>query len=121
MNLADTYKAAGVTIYSIGYALGTSTKCTTGDYGPWIPAQAKKMSGSTVTQIAIPAHWCDPDSAASVTLDNKVTYKVENTLCKHRADVGDESGRAAPRSTPTTPSRTSRRPAPSTTSPPVAT
>ena len=92
MNLADTYKAAGVTIYSIGYALGTSTKCTTGDYGPWIPAQAQKKSGTTVTQVAIPAHWCDPDSTASVTLDNKVTYKIENTLCKHTADVGNEVG-----------------------------
>ena len=63
-----------------------------GDYGPWIPAQAQMKSGNKVTQIAIPAHWCDPDSTASVTLDNKVTYKVENTLCKHRADVGDEVG-----------------------------
>ena len=71
MNLADAYKAAGVTIYSIGYALGTSTKCTTGDYGPWIPAQAKMTSGSTITQVAIPAHWCDRDSTRHVTLDSK--------------------------------------------------
>jgi len=88
-NLATTYKAAGVTIYSIGYALGSSTACTTGDYGPWIPAQAKIMSGTTVTQKAIPAHWCDRDSTANVQIGTN-TY-TENTRCYHKADVGNES------------------------------
>ena len=108
MNLANTYKAAGVTIYSIGYALGSRRH--TGDYG-LIPRRRNKSQ----EQID-PGALVRPRQHRSVTLDNKVTYKVENTLCKHRADVGNESGRAAPRSTPTTRSRTSRRPATSTTS-----
>ena len=32
INLANTYKAAGVTIYSIGYALGSNVNCTSGDF-----------------------------------------------------------------------------------------
>ena len=83
-NLATAYKAAGVTIYSIGYALGNNTPCTRGSYGPWITAQAKKGK-----QIAIPAHWCDRDSTASVTLSGKTS--VENTLCVHKADQANES------------------------------
>ena len=90
-DLAQDYKDEGIRIYSIGYALGSSTKCTTGDYGPWIPAQAQMKSGSTVTQVAIPAHWCDRDSSAQVTLDNKVSYDTEKDLCYHKADVGNES------------------------------
>jgi hypothetical protein len=32
INVADAAKAAGTTIYSIGYALGNSVKCTAGDF-----------------------------------------------------------------------------------------
>jgi Flp pilus assembly protein TadG len=32
VNVASAAKAAGTTIYSIGYALGTSVKCTAGDF-----------------------------------------------------------------------------------------
>ena len=32
INLANTYKAAGVTIYSIGYDLGSNVKCTAGEW-----------------------------------------------------------------------------------------
>ena len=32
VNLANTYKNQGVTIYSIGYALGGSVDCTAGDF-----------------------------------------------------------------------------------------
>jgi putative Flp pilus-assembly TadE/G-like protein len=88
-NLATAYKAAGVTIYSIGYALGTNTPCTGGSYGPLIPAQTQIKKNGTVTQIAIPQHWCDRDSTASVTISGKTS--VENTLCVHKADQVTES------------------------------
>jgi hypothetical protein len=51
INLATTYKAAGTTIYSIGYALGNK-KCTSGDW-PYIKA-------GTVNGKFVPAHYCDP-------------------------------------------------------------
>jgi hypothetical protein len=54
INLANTYKAQGVTIYSIGYALGSNVACTAGKW-PWIAAVA-----ATKTKPAVPAHWCDP-------------------------------------------------------------
>ena len=88
MALADTYKAAGVTIYSIGYALGTSTECTAGEYGPWIPAQAQIKSGSKVTQVAIPAHWCDRDSNATVKVGTKTDN--EKDFCYHTASGGGD-------------------------------
>jgi Flp pilus assembly protein TadG len=46
IDLANAYKAAGTTIYSIGYALGSNVACTSGDMGIWVPA-TKKVS----------AHW----------------------------------------------------------------
>jgi Flp pilus assembly protein TadG len=93
-NLAASYKAAGVTIYSIGYALGTNKECTHGTYGPWIakvPAVAAvpptynkkgKMTdpGSPGTP-EIPAHWCDRDSTALVVVNG--TTVVEKNQCKH--------------------------------------
>ena len=58
INLAASYKTAGTTIYSIGYALGNK-KCTAGDW-PYIAAvPAVKKNGKIVTE-AVPAHWCDP-------------------------------------------------------------
>jgi Flp pilus assembly protein TadG len=91
INLAAGYKSADIQIYSIGYALGSSTRCTGGEYGPWIPAQAVQKSGNKVTQVAIPAHWCDRDSSAWVTLDNKVSYDTESDLCYHKADRVNET------------------------------
>jgi Flp pilus assembly protein TadG len=38
INVANAYKAAGTTIYSIGYALGSDVKCTRGDFGVWVDA-----------------------------------------------------------------------------------
>jgi Flp pilus assembly protein TadG len=87
-NLADAYKADGVTIYSIGYALGTNTKCTVGDYGPWIAATAQIKTNGTITQPAIPAHWCDRDSSIT-TVINGNTVK-EKDRCYHKADVSTE-------------------------------
>jgi Flp pilus assembly protein TadG len=100
MDLADSYKAAGVTIYSIGYALGTSTECTAGKYGPWIPAQKQIKSSGKVTQVAIPAHWCDRDSDADIldTSKSYTAYHTESTLCEHKASGGgnelDSRGRS---------------------------
>ena len=78
-----------MTIYSIGYALGNNTPCTAGSYGPWIPLQAQIGKGKNVTQVQIPAHWCDRDSTASVTVSGKTS--VEKTRCVHKADQANES------------------------------
>jgi len=87
-NLADSYKAAGVTIYSIGYALGSNKPCTTGDYGPWIPATAQIKTNGVVTQPAIPAHWCDRDSSITTVINGNNVK--EKDRCYHKADVNDE-------------------------------
>lgn len=66
INVANTYKAQGVTIYSIGYALGNSgagIACTAGDW-PTIAATADVWNKKH-TQIitpGVPAHPCDPAS-----------------------------------------------------------
>jgi hypothetical protein len=69
-NVASGIKASGVTIYSIGYALGTSTKCTAGKWEV-IPA-VKNQYG----QIITPARNCNP--------------AVDGT-CDHSADDHNES------------------------------
>jgi hypothetical protein len=56
INLANSYKLAGTTIYSIGYDLGDDVDCTAGQY-PWIKAVTTKKNGKTTT---VAAHWCDP-------------------------------------------------------------
>jgi Flp pilus assembly protein TadG len=58
INLANQYKSQGVTIYSIGYALGSNTLCTGGDFGPDIPA-VRDSSGNIIT----PRHPCTPFTA----------------------------------------------------------
>jgi Flp pilus assembly protein TadG len=62
INLANTYKAAGTTIYSIGYALGNKN-CTQGDW-PYIDAvDAVWNKGHTkIITPAVPGHYCDPDN-----------------------------------------------------------
>jgi Flp pilus assembly protein TadG len=54
IDLAGTYKSQGVTIYSIGYALGNKY-CTAGGFGPNIPA-VRDGSGHIIT----PAKPCTP-------------------------------------------------------------
>ena len=56
INLAKDYKAAGTTIYSIGYALGDKN-CTQGDW-PYIAAEWNDKH----TKIITPAHYCDPSN-----------------------------------------------------------
>jgi Flp pilus assembly protein TadG len=77
INVADNIKAAGTTIYSIGYALGSNTKCTGGGW-TWIDAvpAVKNKKGQIITP-AIPAHYCDP--------------AVDDEDCKHRASDHNES------------------------------
>ena len=60
VNLADAYKAEGMTIYTIGYALG-NLDCTAGQW-PWIKAVAAKKKRGKVVRPAVPAHWCDPSA-----------------------------------------------------------
>ncbi len=69
INLANQYKSQGVTIYSIGYALGSNTLCTGGDFGPDIPA-VRDSSGNIIT----PRHPCTPFTAG----------------CYHKADQQNE-------------------------------
>jgi Flp pilus assembly protein TadG len=59
ISLAAGYKAAGTTIYSIGYALGNKN-CTSGRW-PYIAAtQDVKDRNGKVTKKGVPAHYCDP-------------------------------------------------------------
>jgi Flp pilus assembly protein TadG len=69
INLANQYKTEGVTIYSIGYALGSNTLCTGGDFGPDVPAVRDRF-GNIVT----PKHPCTPFTAG----------------CYHKADQQNE-------------------------------
>src|SRR6478672_10522892 len=69
INLANQYKSEGVTIYSIGYALGSNTLCTGGDFGPDVPA-VRDSSGNIIT----PRHPCTPFTAG----------------CYHKADQQNE-------------------------------
>ena len=64
INLASGYKAAGTTIYSIGYALGNKN-CTAGDW-PYIKT-VDAIWNSSHTKIltpAVPGHYCDPDKSS---------------------------------------------------------
>ena len=94
---SPTLKAQGVTIYSIGYALGTNKKCTAGDWEE-IPAEYNKK-GKLI------------DARAPVRSRSR----------RHAARTRRTTTTRARRSTPTTPSRTSHRRAASTTSRPAAT
>lgn len=58
INLAASYKAEGMTIYTIGYALG-DLDCTAGRW-PWINAVAAKKKKGRIVAPAVPGHWCDP-------------------------------------------------------------
>jgi Flp pilus assembly protein TadG len=69
VDVANTYKGQGVTIYSIGYALGNSVKCTGGKFGPDVPA-VKDKNGNIIT----PQHPCTPFTAG----------------CYHKADQQNE-------------------------------
>jgi Flp pilus assembly protein TadG len=69
INVANGYKAQGVTIYSIGYALGSNVNCTGGDFGPDIPAVVNKKG-----VVTTPAHPCTPFTAG----------------CYHKADQQNE-------------------------------
>jgi Flp pilus assembly protein TadG len=67
INLANTYKAQGVTIYSIGYALG-NINCTGGGFGPDVPA-VKDKNGNIVT----PKHPCTPFTSGCYHKASQVT------------------------------------------------
>jgi hypothetical protein len=88
VNLANSYKAAGTTIYSIGYALGSSVNCTAGGFrkknssGNWVSCSAGTAgcyhyasntdespaitSFSTLSQIASPGDFYNQPSAGQL-------------------------------------------------------
>ncbi len=88
INLANTYKAAGVTIYSIGYALGSNVNCTSGDFhkrnaqNNWVSCTAGTAgcyhyasntdespsitSYNTLSQIASPGDFYNQPSAGQL-------------------------------------------------------
>lgn len=70
-DVATSIKDEGTIIYSIGYALGTNTKCTGGGW-TWINAVKNKFG-----VITKPAHYCDP--------------ATDTVTCKHSASDHDES------------------------------
>jgi Flp pilus assembly protein TadG len=60
VNVANAYKQAGTTIYSIGYALGSNVACTSGALGVYVAAvPAVRDSSGNVVTAAVPAHY-DP-------------------------------------------------------------
>jgi hypothetical protein len=89
INLANQYKAAGTTIYSIGYALGNNVKCTQGDFhkknnnGDWVDGCTAGKAGcyhyasdtdespsissyNTLSQIASPGNFYNQPNAAQL-------------------------------------------------------
>ncbi len=85
IDVAEDIKNDGVTIYSIGYALGDKKECTRGQW-PVIPYQAAvaevRKNGRVVTpaKAAVPAHPCDPANTAE-----NDTFNVD---CVHSAGIG---------------------------------
>jgi hypothetical protein len=80
INVANAYKAQGVTIYSIGYDLGNNGNgiaCTAGDW-PTIAATPDvwNKKHTAIVTPGVPAHPCDPASDA---------------YCYHTANGPDES------------------------------
>ena len=89
INLANTYKSQGVTIYSIGYALGSNVNCTAGAFrkknsqGNWVDGCTAGTSGcyhyasntdespaitsyNTLSQIASPGDFYNQPNAAQL-------------------------------------------------------
>ena len=88
INVANTYKAQGTTIYSVGYALGNSVECTRGDFrkknaqGNWqactLPTAGcyhyasntyespATTSYNTLSQIASPGNFYNQPNAAQL-------------------------------------------------------
>jgi hypothetical protein len=88
IGLANSYKAAGTTIYSIGYALGNNVNCTAGAFhkrdsqGNWVPCTAGTAncyhyagptdespaitSYNTLSQIASPGDFYNQPSAGQL-------------------------------------------------------
>jgi hypothetical protein len=102
INLATAYKAAGTTIYSIGYALGNKN-CTAGKW-PYIPyAPATKKNGKNID--AVPAHYCDPatedncehsqGTTSEVGADHTTTITSNYTLAQI-ASPGDFKNQPTP-------------------------
>ena len=89
IDLANSYKAAGTTIYSIGYALGNNVRCTAGAFhkkdsnGNWQPCTLPTSgcyhyasntdespaltSYNTLSQIASPGNFYNQPNAAQVS------------------------------------------------------
>ncbi len=105
INLASGYKAAGVTIYSIGYALGSNVYCTAGDFhkknnqGNWVSCTAGTAgcyhyasntnespaitSYNTLSQIASPGDFYNQPNAA----------QLNTIFAAIAADIGQGSSR----------------------------
>ena len=88
INVANAYKAQGVTIYSVGYALGNSVECTRGDFrmrnaqNNWVPCTLPTpncyhyasntdespaiTSYDTLSQIASPGNFYNQPNAAQL-------------------------------------------------------
>jgi hypothetical protein len=88
INLANQYKAAGTTIYSIGYALGSNVNCTAGGFhmrnalNQWVPCSLPTAgcfhyaspsaespaitSYSTLSQIASPGNFYNQPTAGEL-------------------------------------------------------
>lgn len=106
INLANTYKAQGVTIYSIGYALGSNVNCTAGawhkknSFGNWVSCGGPSTSGcyhyagptdespaitsyDTLSQIASPGDFYNQPNAA----------QLNTIFAAIAADIGQGSSR----------------------------
>ena len=106
ISLANTYKAAGTTIYSIGYALGNNVNCTSGEFhkknskGNWVDGCTAGTSGcyhyassndespaitsyNTLSQIASPGDFYNQPNAA----------QLNTIFAAIAADIGQGSSR----------------------------
>jgi Flp pilus assembly protein TadG len=77
IDLANAYKAAGTTIYSIGYALGSNVACTQGAMGIYVPAVKQVKKNGVIITPAVPQHW-DPCSQPDPTCEHYASSTAES-------------------------------------------
>jgi Flp pilus assembly protein TadG len=105
VQLANQYKAAGTTIYSIGYALGGSVNCTAGDFhkknalGNWVSctlptAGCYHFAGNTSESPAITSYQTLSQIASPGNFYNQPSAGQLNTIFAAIAtDIGQGSSR----------------------------
>jgi hypothetical protein len=105
INVANQYKAAGTTIYSIGYALGNSVYCTAGDFhkknsqGNWVSCTAGTAgcyhyASNTDESPAITSYQTLSQIASTGNFYNKANAgQLDTIFAAIATDIGQGSSR----------------------------